>query len=474
MIRLSMLKSRYRSACCAVLAAAFVQVLDVLDIKAQSALSNSGISEDPEFFVTLDAYVKYGGDIDVIDGLTGRAYHSDNAVVKAIYSSFPQIMGGMHAKLLELEARYMNFYLTQGVQHERELSALAESFGITRFSMDRSRWMVREKAILQRLHNEPFFLIKELVIWEKEYLDEDLPDNKWAKNIRYNWETQSWERRVLTEWDVNTVQMTRWNNGKLNTNVQMVEKLQGLNLETNKGFHIITGGRGLGRYVQPGDFKEVTVSYPIIVSKREDADEQIERLQKQIVENLSHLYDPFTWVARRSTRFRNAFSSELINYFRERKYRVKDRDWFDPVICHFLNDVVTVKRYGLREVYDIYLTQQFANSKNVLGKDLDLLNWHEGEKREGERVNRDRKIWLNYKNTQGVRFVLLDAYLRYGDKFVDALRHELTSSKKRVIGKGIVENVIAEVSGVPAEKYISAAIKAQRAGLEQYRQKMSF
>ena len=474
MIRVSMLKSRYRSACCAVLAAALVRVLGVLDIKAQSALSNSGISEDPGFFVTLDAYVKYGGDIDVIDGLTGRAYHSDNAVVKAIYSSFPQIMGGMHAKLLELEARYMNFYLTQGVQHERELSALAESFGITRFSMDRSRWMVREKAILQRLHNEPFFLIKELVIWEKEYLDEDLPDNKWAKNIRYNWETQSWERRVLTDWDVNTVQVTRWNNGKLNTNVQMVEKLQGLNLETNKGFHIITGGRGLGRYVQPGDFKEVTVSYPIFVSRREDANEQIERLQKQIVENLSHLYDPFTWVARRSTRFRNAFSSELINYFRERKYRVKDRDWFDPVICHFLNDVVTVKRYGLREVYDIYLTQQFANSKNVLGKDLDLLNWHEGEKREGERVNRDRKIWLNYKNTQGVRFVLLDAYLRYGDKFVDALRHELTSSKKRVIGKGIVENVIAEVSGVPAEKYISAAIKAQRAGLEQYRQKMSF
>ena len=474
MIRVSMLKSRYRSACCAVLVAALVLVLDFLDIKAQSALSNSGISEDPGFFVTLDAYVKYGGDIDVIDGLTGRAYHSDNAVVKAIYSSFPQIMGGMHAKLLELEARYMNFYLTQGVQHERELSALAESFGITRFSMDRSRWMVREKAILQRLHNEPFFLIKELVIWEKEYLDEDLPDNKWAKNIRYNWETQSWERRVLTDWDVNTVQVTRWNNGKLNTNVQMVEKLQGLNLETNKGFHIITGGRGLGRYVQPGDFKEVTVSYPIFVSRREDANEQIERLQKQIVENLSHLYDPFTWVARRSTRFRNAFSSELINYFRERKYRVKDRDWFDPVICHFLNDVVTVKRYGLREVYDIYLTQQFANSKNVLGKDLDLLNWHEGEKREGERVNRDRKIWLNYKNTQGVRFVLLDAYLRYGDKFVDALRLELTSSKKKVIGKGIIENVIAEVSGVPAEKYISAAIKAQRAGLEQYRQKMSF
>ena len=474
MIRVSMIKSRSRSAVCIALAVTLVLVLDIDDIEAQSALSNSGIADDPEFFVTLDAYVKYGGDFDVIDGLTGRSYHSDNAVVKAIHSSFPQIMGGLHARLLELEARYMNFYLTQGVQHERELSALAESFGITRFSMDRSRWMVREKAILQRLHNEPFFQIKELVIWEKEYLDEDLPDNKWAKNIRYNWETQSWERRILTEWDVNTVRVTRWNNGNLNTNVHMVEKRQGLNLETNKGFHIITGGRGLNAWVQPGDFKEVNVSYPIIVSKREDADEQIERLQKQIVENLSHLYDPFTWVARRSTRFRTAFSSELVNYFKERKYRVKDRDWFDPVICHFLNDVVTVNRYGFKEVYDLYLTQQFANSKNVLGKDLDLLNWHEGEKREGERVRRDRKIWLNYKNTQGVRFVLLDAYLRYGDKFVDRMREELTSSKKKIVGKDLIEDVIAKVSGVPAEKYIPAAIKAQRAGLEQFRQQMNF
>ena len=153
---------------------------------------------------------------------------------------------------------------------------------------------------------------------------------------------------------------------------------------------------------------------------------------------------------------------------------MKDRDWFDPVICHFLNDVVTVNRYGFKEVYDLYLTQQFANSKNVLGKDLDLLNWHEGEKRQGERVNRDRKIWLNYKNTQGVRFVLLDAYLRYGDKFVDTMREKLMSSKKRIVGKDLIEDVIAEVSGVPAEKYIPAAIKAQRAGLEQFRQKMNF
>jgi hypothetical protein len=69
---------------------------------------------------------------------------------------------------------------------------------------------------------------------------------------------------------------------------------------------------------------------------------------------------------------------------------------------------------------------------------------------------------------------MLDAYLRYGDKFVDALRERLTSLKKRGDGKELIQEVIAEVSGVPAEKYIPAAIKAQKAGLEQFREKMNF
>ena len=70
--------------------------------------------------------------------------------------------------------------------------------------------------------------------------------------------------------------------------------------------------------------------------------------------------------------------------------------------------------------------------------------------------------------------MLLDAYLRYGDKFVDRMREELTSSKKKIVGKDLIEDIIAKVSGVPAEKYIPAAIKAQRAGLEQFRQQMNF
>ena len=78
-----MKNSRFRLAIGFASATAFLLSISPPVIEAQSALSGTGISEDPEFFITLDTYVKYGGDIDVIDGLTGQAYHSDNAVVKA-------------------------------------------------------------------------------------------------------------------------------------------------------------------------------------------------------------------------------------------------------------------------------------------------------------------------------------------------------------------------------------------------------
>lgn len=440
-----------------------LMISGIQSLLAQSALSGSGVADDPEFFVTLDAYVKYGGDIDVIDGLTGGVYHSDNQVVKTIHANFPKIMGGLHGKLLELEAKYMNFYLEQGVFHERELIALAESFGITNFEMNRSNWMVREKAILTRLSQEPFFQIKELVVWEKEEMGRSLPDNKWARNVRFNEETNSWERRVLTEWRVNTA--TEWR-------LIQVVKNQGLNLETNKGFHLI--GNGLSAQVRASNFKEVSVSYPIIVSRREDSQAQIDRIQHQIVENLSHLYDPFTWVARRSTRFRVAFSSELYNYFKERKYRVKDRDWFDRVITLFLNDVVVVERYGFKEVYDLYVDQQFGNSKNVLGENLDLLNWHPDEKRKGEGINPNKRVYISYDNPSSARFVLLDAYLRYGDRFLDTLRARLIGLKKKEVAKEVIKGVLAEVSGVSADKYIPAAIKAQKIGIEEYRKSKGY
>lgn len=430
-----------------------------LPLWSQSSLSGSGVADDADFFVRLDAYVSYGGDVDVIDGLTGRTYHSDNKVVKTIHSNFPKIMGGLHKMLLDLEVKYMNFYLENGVLHERELIALAESFKITNFKLDRTNWMVREKAILTRLQQAPFFQIKELVIWEKEEMDSTLPDNKYARNLRYNPVNASWDRRVLTEWKVPVV--TKWS-------THTVIKNQGLNLETNKGFHIVRD-QGLPHTIHSSNFKEVSVSYPVIVSRKEDTQAQIDRIQIQIVENLSHLYDPFTWLARRATRFRTVFASELVKYFKERKYRVNDRDWFNVTICNFLNDVVVTNRYGFEEVYDLFVTQQFENSENALGEDLDLLNWLPNEKRKGKGINKNKKVYIDFDQPWGGRWVLFDAYLRYGDKFLDTLRTNLTSLKKKTSGKEVIRRTIEDVSGVPAEKYIPAAVKAQKAGIEHYR-----
>ena len=124
---------------------------------SQSALSEAGVGDDGQFLVELDAYVKYGGNIDVIDGFTGKDYHSDNAVVKAIHTSFPKIMGGLHNRLLELEAKHMAFQMTQGIAHGRKLAGLADAFGIKGFELDEESWLRKERTILARLRAKPFF-----------------------------------------------------------------------------------------------------------------------------------------------------------------------------------------------------------------------------------------------------------------------------------------------------------------------------
>ncbi|MGY8693395.1 MAG: hypothetical protein ACKVGW_04270, partial [Verrucomicrobiia bacterium] len=40
----------------------------------QSALSGTAVEDDADFFVRLDAFVKYGGGIDVFDSLKGRVF----------------------------------------------------------------------------------------------------------------------------------------------------------------------------------------------------------------------------------------------------------------------------------------------------------------------------------------------------------------------------------------------------------------
>lgn len=427
---------------------------------SQSALSEAGVGDDDQFLIQLDAYVKYGGDIDVIDGMTGQKYTRDNAVVKAIHSNLPKIMGGLHKKLLELEAKHMSFQMTEGVSHAQKLGGLAKLFGIKGYRLDTENWLRKERTILARLKAKPFFKIKEIVVWEKEELSAiALRDNERGKNLRFNVDTNSWERRVLTEWEVNIRSRNRF---------KKVNKWQGLNLDTNRGFHI---SETLPGNVYTSAFREVNVNYPLIVSRDEDPEAQIERLQRQIVKNLSYLYDPFSWAARRNTRFRTKYASGLMNHMRNMGYRVENRDWFDPVICHFLNDIVTVEMYGLEEVYNLFGTQRWENSRYLLGEAMDPLNWHEGEDRPTSSGPRNPKINLNFDRPDGARFVMLDMYLRYGYVFAENLREKLTNLKKKEDPVEIIKQAIAEVSGIAADTYIQAALKAQEKSVIQYWQK---
>ena len=63
--------------------------------------------------------------------------------------------------------------------------------------------------------------------------------------------------------------------------------------------------------------------------------------------------------------------------------------------------------------------------------------------------------------------------IRYGYAFGENLRSKLVALKKKESGRALVEQAIEEVSGVPAETYIKAALKAQAEGVLQYWEKLS-
>ena len=104
-----------------------------------------------------------------------------------------------------------------------------------------------------------------------------------------------------------------------------------------------------------------------------------------------------------------------------------------------------------------------------MGEDLDLLNWNKGEKREGEHKKKDARVWINYKSPGGARFIMLDAYMRYTDKFLDALRTNVANASKKETGQELFKRTIEEVSGVPFAKYEKNAAKAQKQMIEKYR-----
>lgn len=429
------------------------------------AQENEELNEDD--IINLEPFVIFAGEMDVIDGITGEEYNGTNAVVWGFVDTFKRYLIAYHEKLLRFEIQHMNFRTKAGLAIEKQLQELAESFGIRNFKADRTQWLTRERSVLYRLNTKPFFRIEALIVWDLDKLNRMLPSrpqSKYAVNIRYDEETQSWQRRVLTRWEVF---YHHYNEENGNSRPHWVIKEDGLNLDTNKGFHFMQSG--LTHKVPPGAFKEVEITYPIFYTSKEPALEQIERLRDTYVSNLYYIYDPFTWIARRNTRFRGGFVRELNEKVSRRRFRVDDREWFNTVFTHLLNDVAQIKVLGVGEIYELQAINRWKYSENSLGEGLDLLNWHQGENRQGKDINPNAKIWINYENPGGARFIVMDAYMRYADRFIDAVRTRLLDSKKRLSGQDLFKEAIEEVSGVPFDKYLKAAKAAQIEMLEKYR-----
>ncbi len=410
----------------------------------------------------------YNGKIPLIDGFTGKDYEGTNVTVIKFAQSFNKLLLGYHKKLVLDEVKHLEFRLKLGAAFEREMNQISASFGFGRFALDQSVWLRRERAIITRLFREPFFKIKALVVWDLDRLQEMAPQkpaSKYAADIRFNPETRTWERRITDRWDV-----FFYNNPSRLDGVFQTEKIQGLNLDTQRGFHFIE--RGLPLNVPSNAFREVSLTYPIFYSDSGTGAPDLRRLQETFIANLYFIYDPFSWVARRDVRFRGGFLKDCQDHVQAQRIRVDDRAWFDEVLARFLSDIVPIKLQGADEIYALHmLNKRLGESPRVLGVGLDLLNWNSGEKRAApDRPEADVRLSLN--SPSGMRYVLLDAYQRHGDAFLEGLRRTLAAQKdarEKTGGRTLLTRLIADTSGLPFEDFAQRAKATQEAHLNRHK-----
>lgn len=410
----------------------------------------------------------YGGQIKIVDGFTGKEYRGDNALVFAFAESFNKLLIGFHKRLVLDEVKHMKYRLELGSRFEDEVNALCRAFEFRRFVLERSTWLSRERAIVTRLIKEPFFRIDALVVWDLDKLNAAAPAkprNKFASDIRYNPDTKAWERRILTEWSVSFARNPNRVDGMFNT-----FKQQGLNLDTMAGFHFIEVGL-------PGDvpshaFRDVKLTYPIFFSEADTEAKTLRKLQEQLVAHLFYIYDPFSWVARRDTRFRGGFVREIREHIESERLPVSDRQEFDGILAQFLSDVVTIKTQGADEIYSLQmLHKRLGESPNGLGVKLDLLNWNPGEKRRAK-DEPEAVLRLGVGGARGLRHVLIEAYQRFGDTVVERIAARLEEQQKlgrKTFGVELVRAVVAEVSGEPYDQFAARAVKHQQEQLARHR-----
>ncbi|MEX0324192.1 MAG: hypothetical protein AB3N63_18690 [Puniceicoccaceae bacterium] len=446
-------------------------ILLILPTFAFAARSDVKEDEINEGVINMAPFVVYEGLIDVIDGFSEEEYHGGHAVVEGFRESFNKLLLAYHRKLLLDEYQFMVELLKVAPQFQNDLNALAASFGVKRkVYLDIQQAFVREKAITRRLIKDPFFIIDAMVVWDLDQLEPYKNEklySKYAKDIRWNEELGKWERRITTHWQVSFIpRNANWS--------FYTEKFQGLNLDTNCGYHLIENG--LPENITSNAFKKVKLTYPIFINSREPVDVQVTQLRETFVSNLFKIYDPYGWMWRRNERMRlgSRFRQPMVDSVKSTRYKVSDPDWFNRVLGTFLVDVITAKYIGFPEIYDLEMLVKVRARINQLGDGLDLLNWHEGEDRS---VPYDPTqiggAWVNYTNKHTARFILLDAYMRHGNKFVIALRDKVAAQKgskvNRVSGMEMIKEVLEEVTGIPADIYIKKAQKAQVAELNKYK-----
>jgi hypothetical protein len=423
-----------------------------------------------EEVVKMEAFnvTAYSGKIPIIDGFSGKDYQGNNDVVFNFARSFNKLLLGYHKKLVLDEIKHMQFRIKLGKEFEREMGVLSAGFGFGKFALDNSTWLRRERSIITRLIREPFFQIKALIVWDLDHLNQiapNQPDSKYAADIHFNSAAGKWERRITDRWDVGFFTNTNKRGGSFVT-----DKTQGLNLDTQKGFHFIE--RGLPLEVPPSAFKEVKLTYPIFYSDKQAGEKELRYLQETFIANLHFIYDPFSWVARRDTRFRGGFISDCLAHIQDQKIYVDDRKWFDPVFARFLSDVITIKLQGAEEIYALHmLSKRLSECPRALGVGLDLLNWNRGEKREAlDKPEAEPRI--SPASPSGFRFVLIDAYQRFQDPLLEKIKARLLAQKeqrKPIHGQSMLTQVIEELSGMPYAQFAERAKVTQEGFLSRHK-----
>lgn len=427
-------------------------------------------TETSDEVITMEAFnvTVYGGEIRIIDGITGKKYDGDNPIVFDFANSFNKILVTYHKRLVLEEIEHLKLRLKLGEEFEQEMQARAEAFEFKPFKLDRDNWLTRERSIVSRLIKKPFFIIKSLVAWDIDQLNEMAPTkpaSKFADDIRFNSETQQWERRMMAEWNVFFQR-----DPSRPQNAFSTFKQQGLNLDSLRGFHFIE--RGLPANVPPHAFKEVSLTYPIFYSDQKVTAEELRRLQEAFVANLYFVYDPFSWVARRDTRFRGGFYPECLEHVKKQKIYVSDPQWFEPMLARFLSDITTIKLQDADEIYALHmLTKRLNESPRSLGMGLDLLNWNPRETRQA--LDEPETVARVYpKSTWGFRYVMIDAYQRFGETLVERIRERLLAQKaarKKTDGQQLVADIIAELSDMPFDDFVKRAVSTQEAHLASHR-----